>query len=425
MWSGADRRGQLGVDQFLHPVLQQPAKQLPAVTLTEPRQQVRYSGIIVMGHRVNTFLSEFFVVLTKGHAMAHPTGGPPTYLHHITGRQLASLGSHHAVVWCGGPAGEECERVMRGGTGLGGVGGHREPGVGWEWQLLEREGKLADDGMAEALGAVVVEADVVGDPAGAELVAAGGELTHEVGQVAVAWVASVFGAQDGDGGVGDVVPVDEEVGPLRVDEREAGQVRRCRPVVEGGCQQGATERVGGNDVEAPVAHQRRGAGHRIQESLHPRAYVLLTRSTATWRRGVVRRAGQLEEMGAFGLVELQGTGDGFEDAVGHTGEIPALEPRVVVDADPGQDGALFATQPGHAPVGAVSREPHVVQGEAGATGARNSHPSRLTMPATLRPPRRTVGGSVITWNAVTFSAALASPGLAGWHDRQEDLARHG
>src|SRR5829696_8064013 len=87
MWSGADRRGQLGVDQFLHPVLQQPAKQLPAVTLTEPRQQVRYSGIIVMGHRVNNFLSEFFVVLTKGHAMAHPTGGPPTYLHHITGRQ--------------------------------------------------------------------------------------------------------------------------------------------------------------------------------------------------------------------------------------------------------------------------------------------------------------------------------------------------
>ena len=87
MWSGADRRGQLGVDQFLHPVLQQPAKQLPAVTLTEPRQQVRYSGIIVMGHRVNTFLSEFFVVLTKGHAMTHPTGGPPPYLHHITGRQ--------------------------------------------------------------------------------------------------------------------------------------------------------------------------------------------------------------------------------------------------------------------------------------------------------------------------------------------------
>jgi len=50
MWCGADRCGQLGVDQFLHPVLQQPAEQLPAVTLTEPRQHVRNSGI-VMDHR--------------------------------------------------------------------------------------------------------------------------------------------------------------------------------------------------------------------------------------------------------------------------------------------------------------------------------------------------------------------------------------
>ena len=66
--------------QFLHPVLQQPTVQLPAVTLTQPRQQVRNSGIIVMGHRVNTFLSELFVVLTKGHAMAHPQVDPrPTY----------------------------------------------------------------------------------------------------------------------------------------------------------------------------------------------------------------------------------------------------------------------------------------------------------------------------------------------------------
>jgi hypothetical protein len=40
-----------------------------------------------MGHRVNTLRSEFFVVLTKGHAMAHRTGGPPPYLHHLTGRQ--------------------------------------------------------------------------------------------------------------------------------------------------------------------------------------------------------------------------------------------------------------------------------------------------------------------------------------------------
>jgi hypothetical protein len=38
--------------------------------------------------------------------------------------------------------------------------------------------------MVEAFGAAIVEAHVVGGPAGAELVAAGGELTDEVGEVA-------------------------------------------------------------------------------------------------------------------------------------------------------------------------------------------------------------------------------------------------
>ena len=65
---------------------------------------------------------------------------------------------------------------------------------------------------------------------------------------------------------------------------------------------------------------------------------------------VVRRAGEVEEVGAFGFVELQGAGDGFEDAVGDTGEVAALEPGVVVDAHPGQDGDLFAAQ-ARAPAG--------------------------------------------------------------------------
>ena len=73
-------------------------------------------------------------------------------------------------------------------------------------------------------------------------------------------------------------------------------------------------------------------------------------------------------MGAFGFVELQGTGDGFEDAVGDTGEVAALEPGVVVDADPGEDGDLFAAQAGHPPVGAVGRQSDVLRGEAGAAG---------------------------------------------------------
>ena len=86
-----------------------------------------------------------------------------------------------------------------------------QAGVGGQGQLLEGEGEVADDGVAEAFGAVVVEADVVGSPADTELVAPRGELADEVGEVAVAGVASGFGAQDGHGRVGDVVPVDEEV----------------------------------------------------------------------------------------------------------------------------------------------------------------------------------------------------------------------
>ena len=84
--------------------------------------------------------------------------------------------------------------------------------------------------------------------------------------------------------------------------------------------------------------------------------------------GVVRGAGQVEQVGAFGFVELQGTGDGFEDAVGDTGEVAALEPGVVVDADPGEHGDLFAAQAGHPPVGAVGRQSDVLWGEAGAAG---------------------------------------------------------
>ena len=76
----ADRRGQLGVDQLLHPALQQPAEQILAVAVAELRDKVVEAGIIMVGHRVFLFLSEYLVVLTKSHAMAHLTGGPSPLL---------------------------------------------------------------------------------------------------------------------------------------------------------------------------------------------------------------------------------------------------------------------------------------------------------------------------------------------------------
>jgi hypothetical protein len=47
MWRRADRCRELGVDQFPHPLLEQPAEQLLRVTLTEARQQLGNTGIIV------------------------------------------------------------------------------------------------------------------------------------------------------------------------------------------------------------------------------------------------------------------------------------------------------------------------------------------------------------------------------------------
>ena len=73
-------------------------------------------------------------------------------------------------------------------------------------------------------------------------------------------------------------------------------------------------------------------------------------------------------MGAFGLVELQGAGDAFEDVVGHAVGVAALESRVVLDADPGEHRDLLAAQPADAPVRAVDGEAGLFGGDLGATG---------------------------------------------------------
>jgi hypothetical protein len=41
---------------------------------------------------------------------------------------------------------------------------------------------------------------------------------------------------------------------------------------------------------------------------------------------------------AFGVVETQRVGEGFEHAVGDACEVSALDPGVVLDADPGEHG---------------------------------------------------------------------------------------
>ena len=81
------------------------------------------------------------------------------------------------------PRGEELEPLSGGRAWFGGVDGEGEPGVGGQRHGLEVEGGLAHGRVTEALGAGPVETDVVGGPAGAEVLAARAQLGDEVGGV--------------------------------------------------------------------------------------------------------------------------------------------------------------------------------------------------------------------------------------------------
>jgi hypothetical protein len=126
----------------------------------------------------------------------------------------------------GGPAGEQAQRVVRGGTGLGGVGEQALARFGGDREGLERELEIPDDRVVDELDAGGVDPDVVGGPPDPELVAAGGQLPDQVRQSPVVGIAAGLGAQQGDGVAGDLVPVAEELGGVRVQEQEPGVVGR-------------------------------------------------------------------------------------------------------------------------------------------------------------------------------------------------------
>lgn len=54
---------------------------------------------------------------------------------------------------------------------------------------------------------------------------------------------------------------------------------------------------------------------------------------------------------------MERAGESVEHAVGDAAHVPALEARVVLDADPRKQCHLFAAQPGDAAVLAVDRQP--------------------------------------------------------------------
>jgi hypothetical protein len=69
----------------------------------------------------------------------------------------------------------------------------------------------------------------------------------------------------------------------------------------------------------------------------------------------VGAADEIEQVRVLGLVKLQRAGESLQHVFGHAGGVPALESRVVLDADPGQHRCLFASQAGDTTLVAVSR----------------------------------------------------------------------
>ena len=89
------------------------------------------------------------------------------------------------------------------------------------------------------------------------------------------------------------------------------------------------------------------------------------------RRGVGRAggAGEVEQVGALGVVEPQRVGERVEDGVGGAAGVAALQALVVLDAHPGQRGDLLAPQPGHPPL-AVARQAGLLGRDLGPPGGQ-------------------------------------------------------
>ena len=71
-------------------------------------------------------------------------------------------------------------------------------------------------------------------------------------------------------------------------------------------------------------------------------------------------------MGSLGLVELQRSRNTFEHVLGGAGCVPALEARVVLDADSGEHRDFFSAQSLHPAIAAIGGESGLLRGDLGS-----------------------------------------------------------
>ena len=142
--------------------------------------------------------------------------------------------------------------------------------------------------------------------------------------------------------------------------------------------------VGGQEIHASVADERRAVGDGVEDPLQARVRRPGGRiATACRARDGASRVGQVEQVGAFGVLEQQGSRERVEHLGGDTVDRAALDAGVVLHAHPGQDGDFGAPQPGHAAVGAPG-ETNGFGGDAGAArGQELPHVGSVDHPLTL------------------------------------------
>ena len=256
-----------------------------------------------------------------------------------------------------GPAGEEAQRLMRRRPRLGGVGDQCLARVRGQGQALEGEGEIADDRWWKCLVPVVSSGRVRG-PQRAERVAAGGQLADELGQDPVVGVAARLGAQQRHAVPGGLVPVGVEVGRPRIEKGEPGVVRRLSgDRVRSGLVVQVAYRARARAFAA-MTSSRRSARTPGRRSSRPA--VAARRDARAAAPGVARPgaalgcAGQAEQVGTFGLVELQVRGRAPPARRPTSPGVAALESRVVLDAHAGEQCGLLAAQAGDAPMAAVA-----------------------------------------------------------------------
>src|SRR4051795_12527072 len=182
-------------------------------------------------------------------------------------------------------------------------------------------------------------------------------------------VAPRRGAQDLGRVAGGAVPVGVEGLRSRVEEHEAGEVRRPgRCGIQLG-EQGASEGVGGEDVQAIVAHIGGGAGDRVERPLDLRPDPRLRRAPTRGRPGGMGGASKVEEVSALGVVELERSRQRLKHAFGDAAQVSAFQAGVVRNADAGQDSDLFAAQARDASR-TVGRHACLLGGNRGAAGGQ-------------------------------------------------------